>query len=158
MTAARWSRSALDVVPATPKVRWGHSGLVGTVVEVPTVRWGHVGLVGAAAVVVQPFADVTVEPESTVTITASLAGGGTADSWTFRRVSGPSVGILGSGATRTLTAPSTAPPAGGVLVIGVQATLDGTTSPERLHTINLLPQVSWVWNGEAFVGAPRTYL
>jgi hypothetical protein len=156
MTKALWARNALEAVPSNPKVRWGRSGLEGSVPLVPKVRWGRSAVTGAAAVVVAALPDQTVEPESTVTIAASLLGGGAADSWTFRRVSGPSIGIAGTGASRTFTAPSAMPPAGATVVIGVTATLDGVTSPERTCTITVLPQVSWVWNGTTFVGAKHT--
>lgn len=160
MTKTLWSRNALEAVPSNPKVRWGRSGLEGSVPLVPKVRWGRSAVTGAAAVVVAALPDQTVEPESTVTVAASLLGGGAADSWSFRPVPGSgrttAIGLSGSGATRTFTAPSAMPPAGATVVIGVTATLDGVTSPERTCTITVLPQVSWVWNGTTFVGAKHT--
>lgn len=160
MTKVRWARNAVEVVPAKPRVRWGRSGLEGSVPVVPKVRWARSAMAGAAAVVVAALPDQTVEPETTVTIAASLLGGGAADSWAFRPVPGSgrttAIGLSGSGAARTFTAPSAMPPAGATVVIGVTATLDGVTSPERTCTITVLPQVSWVWNGTTFVGAKHT--
>ena len=156
MSKARDYRLSYDVIPATPKVRDYRLDFQGSALSIPKVRDYRLDLSGAAAVIVAVLPDQTVEPESTVTIAASLLGGGAADSWNVRRVSGPSIGIAGSGATRTFTAPSAMPPAGATVVIGVTATLDGVTSPERTCTITVLPQVSWVWNGTTFVGAKHT--
>lgn len=162
MTKVLWARNAVEIVPANPRVRWGRSGLEGSAPVVAKVRWGRSAMSGAAAVIVAALPDQTVEPETTVTIAASLVGGSVADSWTFRPVPGAgrttAIGLSGSGATRTFTAPSAMPPAGATVVIGVTATLDGVTSPERTCTITVLPQVSWVWNGTEFVGARHMHI
>ena len=153
MSKLRLHGVALETPPPAPKLRVHQVQLTGAAPLAPKLRVHGAAITGAAAVIVAVLPDQTVEPESTVTIAASLLGGGAADSWNVRRVSGPSIGIAGSGATRTFTAPSAMPPAGATVVIGVTATLDGVTSPERTCTITVLPQVSWVWNGTTFVGA-----
>lgn len=159
MSKARWGRTALEPAPVLPKVRWGRSGLEGTHVLAPKVRWARVAVEGTAAVIVSPLAAQAVEPESVVTVAAALSTTGPADSWTFRRVSGPTIGIQGSGATRTFIAPSqdaptnpAVPPQSSTVVIGVTATKDGTTSAERTCTVTIMPQTQWVWNGTKLVG------
>lgn len=158
MSKARDYRLSYDVVPATPKVRDYRLDFSGAALSIPKVRDYRLDLSGAAAVVVNALAAQVAEPESTVTISASLLGGGVADTWTFRPISGPPIGLTVAGASATFKAPSTKPPAGAVVVVGVTATLDGTTSAERTCTITLLPQVRWAWNGTVFVGAPKVPL
>lgn len=157
--------------PATPPVgRAYRAGMVGTapasapkgrvfrVAAVGTAPASRVGRVfraamsGTASVVVLPIADRTVEPMSTVSLTAVLSSGFAADSYTWRQVSGPTVSFAGTGASRSFTAPSAM--AGATVVIGVRATVGGTTSAERTFTVNVLPQIVWmrtnsdpVWRG-----------
>jgi hypothetical protein len=117
------------------------------------VRWGRTLVSGTAAVVVNPIPDQTnLEPESTVTITASLLGGGTADSWVWRVVSGPAVTIVGTGPSVTIAAPSDM--SGASVVIGVKATVGVLQSAEVTTTITSLPQTDWWWSGTDWL--PRT--
>lgn len=158
MSALRTHRIALEDAPTMPRLRVHGASFTGAAPVVPKLRIHGAGLAGAAAVVVNALAPQVAEPESTVTVTGSLVGGGAADSWTFRPISGPSIGLTVAGASATFTAPSTKPPSGAVVVVGVTATLDGTTSAEQTCTITLLPQVRWAWTGSAFVGAPKVPL
>lgn len=140
---------------ADPKVRVGRIALTGTVPSSPKVRVGRVALTGTANISIAPFAPVTAEPESTVTLTATLTEGGVADSYTWRRVSGPAVTFVGSGDTRAFAAPSAMPP-GAEVVIGVTATVGGVTSPERTVTVTVLPQLRWNYQAGAWVGRRPT--
>lgn len=158
MSTLRTHRLALDLAPAAARLRAHGLALSGTTPAIPKLRIRGLTLAGPAAVVVSALAPQVAEPESTVTVTGALVGGGVADSWTFRPISGPSIGLTVAGASATFTAPSTKPPSGAVVVVGVTATLDGTTSPERTCTITLLPQVRWAWTGTVFVGAPKVPL
>ena len=159
MSTARIFRAALEYVPPAPKARLYRAELSGTAIiipDVPKVRLYRAELSGTAAVLVAPLTGQTVEPLSTVTLTAVLLSAGPADSWTWRRISGPSVGIEGTGATRTFVAPATMD--GTEVVIGVTATKDGVTSNERTVTIAALPQLSWIWDGTAWQAAPISVL
>jgi hypothetical protein len=111
---------------------------------------------GAAGVAVAPLADITnVEPESTVTLTAALVGGGTADSWTWRRVSGANIGIASTGATVTFPAPSDIN--GTSVVVGVRATVGGIQSPEATCNVTVLPQLGWWWDPAGWIPAVTTW-
>lgn len=154
MAKLRWGRHALEVLPGV-KLRWSRHTLEGTASTGSKLRWGRHALEGTAGVFVNSIAAQTVEPETTVTLTASLAGGGTPDSWTWRRVSGPAVTLVGTGATRQFIAPSGMPPAGATVVVGVIATVAGTSSAEATVMITVLPQLRWQYEGGAWVGARR---
>lgn len=133
------------------KIRWGRTTLADP--SGSRVRWGRTLVSGTAAVVVNPIPDQTnLEPESTVTITASLLGGGTADSWVWRVVSGPAVTIVGTGPSVTIAAPSDM--SGASVVIGVKATVGVLQSAEVTTTITSLPQTDWWWSGTDWL--PRT--
>lgn len=150
MAALRWGRAGL--ASEGPKLRVGRAGVDGTAAVTPKLRVGRAGVTGTAAVLVAALAPQTVEPETLVSLTASLVGGGSADSWTWRVVTGMPVSFSGTGASREFIAPSTLPPGGGTTVIGVRATVGGTTSPEVTVTITLRPQLSWQYNGTQWVG------
>ena len=156
MTTIRWGRALTEPEPAVPKIRWGRVLSDGTAPAAnPKIRWGRVASDGVASVTVAAIASIVdIEPGTLVTITASLVGGGAADSWTWRPISGPSVGITGTGETVTVVAPSHLD--GCTVVIGVRATKDGTVSPERSITLTVLPQLSWRWTGTTLV--PRVRL
>lgn len=146
-----------------PQLRDFRLDLTGTGVVLKTIRDYRFDLSGTAGVLVAPLAGQTVEPESTVTVSASLLTAGPADSWSFRRVSGPSIGISGTGASRTFAAPSqdapvnpAVPPQPSTVVVGVTATKDGVTSAERTCAVTIMPQTRWVWNGTKLVGAKST--
>jgi len=114
----------------------------GTTKAMPRLSLINLTADGTVVLTVTPPADQTVEPQSTVTLTASLPDGKTADSWTWRQISGDTAGIHGTGATVTLTAPANI--SGTTLVIGVRATAGSTTSSEKTVTITVLPQIRWI--------------
>ncbi|WP_100812997.1 hypothetical protein [Microbacterium lacus] len=153
MTAVRVARVGLQEQPGLTTVRVGKVALTGLAPAAVKVRVEKVALTGTAAVAVNPIAAITAEPESVVTLTASLTGGGNPDSWTWRRVSGNAVTLTGTGASRTLRAPSGMPPVGGSVVIGIIATVGGVNSPERTVTITTLPQIRWQYQSGAWVGS-----
>ena len=100
---------------------------------------------GAAAVIVAAIPDpVEQEPGVTMTVTAALLGGESADTWTFRRVSGLAVGLSNAGPVLTFETPSHIN--GGQVVIGVTATKSGIVSPEVQFTVTVRPQTEWWWN------------
>jgi hypothetical protein len=136
-------------------VRWGRAEMTGTLAA--KVRWGRAEMAGTADTVVLPFTPVTCEAEEIVPLAAVLSSGGTADVYTWRRVSGPAVVISGSGASVTVKAPSAMPP-GAVVVIGVTATKDSVASSERTVTLTVYPQLEWsrVYPATAWTGAPLT--
>jgi hypothetical protein len=133
-------------------LRWGRAGVDGTAEVTPNLRWGRAGVTGTAALSVAVIAAQSVEPETLVTVVAALVGGGSADSWTWRVVSGQPVSFGGSGNTRTFVAPSLMPPGGGTSTLGVIATVGGTSSPERTVIITYLPQTRWQFVGGVWVG------
>lgn len=108
------------------------------------------------SVKINAIADQSVEPGSSVTVTAVLSDASTADSYTWRQISGPAITLSGTGNSRTFTAPHAMPPAGATVVLGVTATKSGVTSNETIANVVALPQVSWVWNGTAWEGSPTT--
>lgn len=115
--------------------------------------WGHAVI--AVGIVVAPIPGVNdVEPETLVTMTAELAGGGTA-TWAWEQLDGPTVTLTGTGATRAFYAPSLASggvPAPCTVVLGVTASSGGLTSARRTVTITVLPQLAWYWNGAKWAG------
>lgn len=135
--------STVGTAPAdAPRGRAYRAASTGTV---PASRFGRAyraAVAGTASVLLVPFAPRTVEPMSTVLLTAALVGGGVADSFSWRQISGPTVSFSGSGASRSFPAPSTM--AGDVVVVGVQATVGDTTSAEAIITITVLPQLTWI--------------
>lgn len=160
MARVRLGGVTLADPPVAPRVRLGGVALSGAEPVVARVRLGGVALSGAPAVVVAPMAERIAGPGELVTITPELASGGTADSWTWRRISGPTVTLLTApGGGRAVTAPSvmpSSPTASGpaaTIVLGAIATVGGVTSPERTVSIAILPQLSWAWSGSAWVGA-----
>jgi hypothetical protein len=150
MAALRWIRSEASNPPSPMKLRWVRSEASGAAAASPKLRWIRSEAGGALAVIVAPITSQSgLEPETVVTISASLVGGGTADSWTWRPVSGASVGINGTGATVTVAAPSDIN--GASTVIGVRATKDGITSPEATMVVQVLPQTEWLWAGSSWL-------
>lgn len=84
------------------------------------------------------------EPLETVSITAVLLSGGT-PTWTWRQISGPTVTLSGSGATRSFKAPATY--TGLQVVLGVRATVAGQIGDESIIVINIPAQVTWSRRG-----------
>lgn len=122
-------------------------------IDLPTLTIWDVTGTGPVAVTVVPPAPVVAEPGTTVEVAAALVGGGAADSWTWRVLSGPAVALTGAGPTRRLVVPSVWPPAQ-ALVLGVRATVEGTTSPEATVTVTCLPRLVWARSGNTMVPAP----
>lgn len=151
MARSRVARvTGLTLVP--PKSRVLKVSGTGSVVVTPKSRVLKVTGSGAVAVVVNPLPNLTdLEPESLVTVTASLASGVTADSWAWRVVSGPAATIFGVGAAVQITAPSNIN--GAVVTIGTRATLDSVQSPEVTFTLTVLPQAEWWWSDTAWTPA-----
>lgn len=126
---------------AAPRGRVYRSAIVGTL---PAARKGRVyrsRIKGTAAVVLAAIPARTVEPMSSVEITALLVGGTPAESYIWRQVSGPAVSFIGTGHTRSFTAPSAID--GTSVVIGVRAAVGGTTSDEQTVTVTVRPQLVW---------------
>lgn len=157
MTTVRWVRSELVVPPANPKVKWVRSELTGTAVTVPRVRWVRSEVVGSAQVLVAPLPALTdVEPETPVLLNASLLGGGIADVWSWRRVSGPAVQLFSPAhGYISFDAPSfhvNGVPQPCTVVIGVRATIGTTVSPEVTCPVDVLTQTDWAYSGGVWVG------
>lgn len=156
MTTVRVYR-AESAEPATPpKVRIYRAESAGAVAAAGKVRVYRAESAGTAGVVVAPMASQTVEPEALMTVTASLVGGGAADSWLWRRVSGPALSTFSSaGAVATLRTPSAMPP-GTTVVLGARAVVGSVTSAEVTVTLDVLPQTEWSRvPGANWVGATR---
>lgn len=152
MSLARLGRALLTSPTPAPKARIGRATLSGTVLVTPKARIGRASISGTAAVIVTPPDPLTLGPGQAVALTAVLASGGAADTWTWRRISGPAIAMAGTGATRTVTAPSVMPP-GASIVLGVTATVGGVTSAEKTVPLTVLPQLSWSISPTGWVGA-----
>jgi hypothetical protein len=158
MAKVRIGRLELSQPATAPKVRWGRATLEGTAPSTPKVRVGRLELIGTISVVVNPIPDQVVEPETIVTVGPVSLASGTADSYAWRRISGPAITLVGAAGsnTRTFTAPSyqvSGTPASAVIVLGVTATLNSVTSAERTVTITVLTQTIWDYIGGSWVGA-----
>ena len=121
---------------------------VGDAVAPPRHRVLKVAGAGTTSVTLNPFTNLTdVEPETVLSITATMSDGSAADAYTWRQISGPAVALMGTGATRVFRAPSqlngSLAPVASSVVLGVTATVDGVTSPERTITVGVLPQLRW---------------
>lgn len=112
---------------------------------------GSLTEIAATSLSVAAFTPILTEPEIPVSMTATLSGGQTADSYSWQRVSGPMVQLQTAGNTCTFTAPSVMPP-GVQLQIGVTATKDGVTSAQRIQLITIQPQLSWYYHNGAWIG------
>lgn len=142
--------------PTTPRLRVAKLTGSGSPAASPRLRAARLTGSGAAAVTVAPLSGLTnVEPGSPVSFTASLLGGGSADSWAWRRVSGAQIGLIATGATATFPAPSDLN--GASVTIGVSATLGGITSPEVTAIVTALPQLEWWWTDSAWSPAVRQW-
>ena len=151
MAVLRWGRAGTDTV--APVLRWGRAGTDGTAGSVPKLRWGRAGMTGVGATVLEIIPPQTVEPETIVTVSAPLVGGGFADSYTWRIVSGVPVSFTTvSTGVRTFRAPSVMPPSTAQTVIGVVGVVSGTSTPEVFVTITLLPQLRWYYTPTGWAG------
>ncbi len=109
---------------------------------------------GTTALTVAPLTDLSgVEPESTVSITATMQLG-TATSWAWRQISGPAVSLVGSGATVTFVAPSSVTVA--TVVLGVIASSASVSSVERTVSVQVYPQTVWNYSAGVWRGAPSS--
>lgn len=158
MAAGRIYRAATESV-ASSKGRIYRAESAGGGTATPKGRIYRAEAAGIAAVTLLPIANITAEPGTVVPITAVLEGGGSADSYTWRRVSGPASTLSTAGGVASLTVPALAVnyiPVQAVVVIGVTATKSGTTSREVTTTITGLPETDWSRiPGGAWVGATR---
>ena len=112
---------------------------------------GSLSEIDAASISILAFTPIVTEPELTVSMTAVLSGGQTADSYSWQRVSGPTVQLQTAGNTCTFVAPSVMPP-GVQLQIGVTATKDGVTSAQRVQLVTVQPQLSWYYHSGSWRG------
>lgn len=142
-TGRVYSAGVAGTAPAAaPAARIYRAAVVGTVPATVRGRLYAARIVGTAAVILASIPDRTVEPGSKVEITALLIGGTPALSYTWRQISGPPVTFTGTGHSRSFTAPSALD--GVAIVVGVRATVGGTTSEESAVTITALPQIVWI--------------
>ena len=142
MAVVRWSRSEALEPAVTPKVRWGRSEATVPATSVPKVRWGRSEATGAVSVTLAQLLHQTVEPLSTVTLTAvPAAGSAVPDSYVWRRVTGATVALSGVGATVTFPAPAHID--GTYVVIGVKGIKAGIESAEQQVRIDARPQLTW---------------
>lgn len=86
--------------------------------------------------------DLTVEPMTTVTLTATHTSGPAPDSWTWAPLSGPAVTLSPSGATCSFTAPSDK--AGTAVAIGCTPATSGVSGAQDALTVTARPQLLWV--------------
>ena len=102
------------------------------------------GPIPVTAPTLSTIASQISEPDVTLTLTATRAPGSPQPTtWTWRHVSGPEVTLTPSGASCTFVTPSTMPPDGETLVIGVKGSTEDGTSDEVLAEIVLLPKLIW---------------
>lgn len=115
-------------------------------------------LAATPAPVVNALSPITIGPGEARNIVATLASG-SADSWTWRQISGPTVSLSSAGNTLSITGPSVLPPNSGTAVFGVKAIDDSVESAEVTATVSILPQLSWTrvpggdWVGSRIVPA-----
>lgn len=126
---------------------------------IPRLRVVGASLAGSPAVGFVPIAERTFEPGVTCSTTVTpVAGGPTVDTYTWRQVSGPSVTLTGTGATRSFTTPSLMPGATNLIVLGVTGVSGADTGRELTFNVYVLPQTRWSWNGTEWVGGGYTEL
>lgn len=97
-------------------------------------------LLGPAVTVATVFAgndQLGVEPFTLVTL-ASTVVAGSVSNWAWTQLSGPSVSLSGSGASRTFIAPATT----NTTTLVFQATGDGTATDQV--TVQVYPQLDWL--------------
>lgn len=105
--------------------------------------------------VIGTIAAKTVESLTTTSVTASSAS--TVTTWTWRQISGPTVTLTGTGATRSFVTP--ADPAGATVVLGVTASNPDGTSSEQTATVNVLAhQRFFILSNGSMVGTTTTFL
>jgi hypothetical protein len=152
MTVARLLRStATAATPVHARLLW--SSATSTVTTVSAVHARILRTIAAVTTAPQviPPTTTTIGPGESVVLGATLASGETADTWTWRQISGTTATLTGTGATRTLIGPSSPTPTAPI-VLGIRATVGGASSPEVTVQITLLPQLSWVCGPSGWVG------
>lgn len=134
------------------------AGLTGTAAAA-VARIYRAGLTGTSGISLNALPNhLLTEPGTLITLTASVAAGGPATSYTWRIVSQTGGVVLteSGGSVCTLYSPSRMPPNNGSVVVGVVANKSGATSPEQFSTITALPQLQWTRKpGGQWVGATR---
>jgi hypothetical protein len=136
--------ASFDLSASSPRLRIGGASFDGSLPATGRLRIGGASFDGTVAVILNPLTPATVEPLSTVSLTAVVAAGSaTPDSYTWRVVSGAPVSLIGTGgATVTFAAP--AHENGTYTVIGVKGINGGVQSPEQTVRIDALPQLHWL--------------
>lgn len=162
MTVLRTYSVSLENV-ASSKLRVHHTSLDAVVDPVAKLRVHRAILAGTPATVLVAPDPVFLGPGQEQTITVETEDGVPATTWTWRTISGPSLSMSGSGATRKLTGPHLwnqyatqplgSPPAPAVTEIGVQAVRDGIISKEIIVQVTTYPQSSWTRTGTTWRGA-----
>lgn len=148
---------------APSKVRVYRAFLEAVVDPVARLRVHRASLDGTPATVLLPHDPVSLGPGEEKTVTMQTEDGVPATGWTWRRISGPSLSMSGSGGTRKLTGPHLwnqyttqplgSPPAPAVTEVGVQAVRDGIISDEVVIVVTTFPQSAWTRTGSTWKGA-----
>jgi hypothetical protein len=125
---------------AGAKLRVAEISVAVTLPAVPRWRVNSVEVEVAPAVVIAPFATLTVDAFASLSVTAKVPTGASA-TFAWRVISGGPVDLIGVGGTRVFVAP--AKQAGTTLVLGVVATSAGVSSPEARATFVVLPHSSY---------------
>jgi hypothetical protein len=126
------------------RLRVADISAAGAAAAASRLRVADISATGAFSVVVAPIPLRQVEPETVVSTTAALVGGGSA-TWVWRQISGPSVSLVASGPTCTFVSPSLFFPGDlNVVLLGVIATVSGVASTELEILIDVLSQTKWV--------------
>lgn len=126
-----------------------------------TLRIGGITLHGSLGITLGNVSSRVVDPYDTVSTTVSpVVGSPDAASYSWRQISGPPVTLVGTGGTRSFTAP--AGPTGGVsqtVVLGVSATsADGNSSAEVPITVGIRPHTLYELAGGVWSPRPFTTL
>lgn len=117
------------------------------------VRVARLTVEGTAAISIFPLADMPdVEPAQNMEITAVPVGTITDPVWSWRKISGPTIGLTAIGATVLFDTPADIN--GASIVLGVKVSAGGQTSVEQTFTMTIMPQTDWWWTGTGW--SPRT--
>jgi hypothetical protein len=142
-----------DDAPVPARLRIGGLSGDGSLPATGRLRIGGLSGDGTVAVILNPLTGSTVEPLSTVNLTAVVAAGSaTPDSYTWRVVSGATVSLVGTGASVSFAAP--AHPNGTYTIIGVKGIKGGVQSPEQTVRIDALPHLRFKASTSGWVAVP----
>jgi hypothetical protein len=142
-----------DTAPTAARLRIGGLSGDGVLPATGRLRIGGLSGDGTVAVILNPLTASTVEPLSTVNLTAVVAAGSVApDSYTWRVVSGATVNLVGTGASVSFAAP--AHPNGTYTIIGVKGIKGGVQSPEQTVRIDALPHLRFKASTSGWVPVP----